>query len=182
VNVLLQPFESSRILAYTATQQDGKYQLNVNKMGEMKVVFASLGYSKKEILINLNGQESIEVNAVLFEEEMLLENVIIEGERPISIKKDTIIFDADSFRRGSEVVVEDLLKNLPGVQVDGDGTIKVGDREIERLMVDGDDLFEKGYKVLSKNMTSDAVDKLKSMISIQVTSYSKALRRVTGLP
>jgi len=59
---------------------------------------------------------------------------------------------------------------------------KVGDREIERLMVDGDDLFEKGYKVLSKNMTSDAVDKLKSMISIQVTSYSKALRRVTGLP
>jgi len=160
VNVLLQPFESSRILAYTATQQDGKYQLNVNKMGEMKVVFASLGYSKKEILINLNGQESIEVNAVLFEEEMLLENVIIEGERPISIKKDTIIFDADSFRRGSEVVVEDLLKNLPGVQVDGDGTIKVGDREIERLMVDGDDLFEKGYKVLSKNMTSDAVDKI----------------------
>jgi len=160
VNVLLQPVESSRILAYTATQQDGKYQLNVNKMGEMKVVFASLGYSKKEILINLNGQESIEVNAVLFEEEMLLENVIIEGERPISIKKDTIIFDADSFRRGSEVVVEDLLKNLPGVQVDGDGTIKVGDREIERLMVDGDDLFEKGYKVLSKNMTSDAVDKI----------------------
>jgi hypothetical protein len=160
VNVLLQPFESSRILAYTATQQDGKYQLNVNKMGEMKVVFASLGYSKKEIIINLNGQESIEVNAVLFEEEMLLENVNIEGERPISIKKDTIIFDADSFRRGSEVVVEDLLKNLPGVQVDGDGTIKVGDREIERLMVDGDDLFEKGYKVLSKNMTSDAVDKI----------------------
>ena len=160
VNVLLQPVESSRILAYTATQQDGKYQLNVNKMGELKVVFASLGYSKKEILINLNGQESIEVNAVLFEEEMLLENVIIEGERPISIKKDTIIFDADSFRRGSEVVVEDLLKNLPGVQVDGDGTIKVGDREIERLMVDGDDLFEKGYKVLSKNMTSDAVDKI----------------------
>ena len=160
VNVLLQPVESSRILAYTATQQDGNYQLNVNKIGELKVVFVSLGYSKKEIIINLNGQESIEVNAVLFEEEMLLENVIIEGERPISIKKDTIIFDADSFRRGSEVVVEDLLKNLPGVQVDGDGTIKVGDREIERLMVDGDDLFEKGYKVLSKNMTSDAVDKI----------------------
>ncbi|EMY80632.1 hypothetical protein pgond44_10814 [Psychroflexus gondwanensis ACAM 44] len=160
VNVLLQPVESSRILAYTATQQDGNYQLNVNKIGELKVVFVSLGYSKKEIIINLNGQESIEVNAVLFEEEMLLENVNIEGERPISIKKDTIIFDADSFRRGSEVVVEDLLKNLPGVQVDGDGTIKVGDREIERLMVDGDDLFEKGYKVLSKNMTSDAVDKI----------------------
>lgn len=158
--MLLQPVDSPQILAYTSSQQDGSYHLQTNKTGEFQVVFASLGYAKKEIIINLQEQDSISVNAVLIEEEMLLENVTIQGDRPISVKKDTVIFNADSFRRGTEVVVEDLLKNLPGVEVDGDGTIKVGDREIERLMVGGDDLFEKGYKVLSKNMTSDAVDKI----------------------
>jgi len=159
-NVLLQPLDSPQIVAYTTSQQDGSYSLKSNQKGEFQVVFTSLGYAKKQMLVDLQGQDQIEVNAILLEEEMLLDNVTIKGDRPISVKKDTILFDADSFRRGNEIVVEDLLKNLPGVNVESDGTIKVGDREIERLMVDGDDLFEKGYKVLSKNMTADAVDKI----------------------
>lgn len=159
-NVMLQSVENNHILSFTATKQDGKYSLQTKKVGDYKLVFTSLGYAKKEIPITLVDAEVLEINTTMVEEEMMLENVFIEADLPIKVKKDTVIYNADSFRRGDEIVVEDLLKNLPGVQVDSDGTIKVGDREIERLMVDGDDLFEKGYKVLSKNMTSDAIDKI----------------------
>lgn len=159
-NILLQEAEGHQILKFTSTNQEGDYQFSTEKTGIFKLAFISMGYAKKEVQVEISGEESITLNVILFEEEFQLEEVIIQDELPISVKKDTIIFNADSFRRGTEVVVEDLLKNLPGVEVDGDGTIRVGNREIERLMVGGDDLFEKGYKVLSKNMTSDAVDKI----------------------
>lgn len=158
-NVMLQPEEGSHILAFTASDKNGNYILNVNQEGNFRLTFTALGYARKEISIQLS-QGNLEVNAQLKEEPLSLNEVIINAERDITVKKDTVIFKADSFKRGTEVVVEDLLKNLPGVQVDSDGTIKVGDREIERLMVDGDDLFEKGYKILSKNMTSDAIKEI----------------------
>jgi len=160
VNVMLQSKEGNVILAYTSTSRDGKYVFNVKQTGDFKLVFTYLGYARKEETISLKADSILEVNAILLQEEMLLEDVFIEADLPIEVRKDTVVYNADSFKRGDEVVVEDLLKNLPGVQVDADGKIKVGNREIERLMVDGEDLFEKGYVVLSKNMTVDAIEKI----------------------
>ena len=68
-------------------------------------------------------------------------------EKPIRVKNDTIVFNAKYFQTGDEQVVEDLLKKIPGISVDDNGTIKVGNQEIDKLMVDGDDFFEKGYKL-----------------------------------
>ena len=45
--------------------------------------------------------------------------------------------------------MEDLLKTIPGLNINSEGTIKIGNQEIEKLMIDGDDLFEKGYKILN---------------------------------
>lgn len=159
-NIILQTKEQKNIISFTSTKQDGSFSLETEEEGEYLLAFTSLGYAKKEVEISLPSQAPLKIEVSLKEEQMQLDEVIITSESPIQTKKDTVIFDADSFKRGDEVVVEDLLKNLPGVNVESDGTIKVGDREIERLMVDGDDLFEKGYKVLSKNMTSEAVDKI----------------------
>lgn len=159
-NVILQTKQQKNIISFTSTKQDGSFSLETEEEGEYLLAFTSLGYTKKEVEITLPSANPLQLEVSLNEEQMQLDEVIITSENPIQTKKDSVIFDADSFKRGDEVVVEDLLKNLPGVNVESDGTIKVGDREIERLMVDGDDLFEKGYKVLSKNMTSDAVDKI----------------------
>ena len=71
-------------------------------------------------------------------------------EPSISIKKDTISFKTKYFLKGDEVVVEDLLKSIPGLNIDAEGTIKIGNQEIEKLMIDGDDFFNKGYKIISK--------------------------------
>ena len=70
--------------------------------------------------------------------------IIIENKISITIKKDTIVFNADSFKQGNEQVVEDLLKKIPSLNIDANGTIKVGNQEIEKIMIDGDDMFDKG--------------------------------------
>jgi hypothetical protein len=76
------------------------------------------------------------------------------------IKKDTITFNAKAFAQGNEEVVEDLLKKIPGLTVEADGTIKIGDQEVEKVMIDGDDFFERGYKLLTKNMPAQPIDKI----------------------
>lgn len=106
-----------------------------------------------------NGK-NYNLDVILKEETFTLDEVIINTDRAITIKKDTIIFNADSFKKGNEETVEDLLKNIPGITMDSDGTIKIGDREIEKVMVEGDDLFKKGYKLLTKNLDASVVSKV----------------------
>jgi len=87
-----------------------------------------------------------------------LNEIILHTEAAIKKRLDTTTFKASAFTKGNEQVVEDLLKNIPGVTVEEDGTIKVGNKAIEKVMVDGDDFFEKGYKLLTKNLNADAVE------------------------
>ncbi|WP_241148038.1 TonB-dependent receptor [Lacinutrix jangbogonensis] len=91
---------------------------------------------------------------------MHLDEVIIQAEKSISIKKDTINFKTKYFVNGTEKTVEDLLKRIPGINIDSEGIIKIGNQEIEKLMIDGDDLFEKGYKILSKNMPAYPIEEV----------------------
>lgn len=104
--------------------------------------------------------EKIEKNIALIYKPIELKQVIIASERPITIKKDTVIFLVKSFLQGNEQVVEDLLKKIPGLNVTSDGTIKVGNQEVEKIMIDGDDFFERGYKLLTKNMPVNPIEKV----------------------
>jgi len=158
VNVLIKKDSSSIIVAYTHTNNKGKYVVEIPKMGVFNITYSSLGFESKTVSIQINDSKKIDVT--LKEKLLELDEVFIQAEKPISIKKDTIIFKTKYFIKGNEVTVEDLLKNIPGLNIDSEGTIKVGNQEIEKLMIDGDDFFEKGYKVLSKNMPAYPIEKV----------------------
>lgn len=61
-------------------------------------------------------------------------------------------------------MVEDLLKRIPGLTVESDGTIKVGNQEVEKIMIEGDDFFERGYKLLTKNMPAKPIEKIELLL------------------
>ena len=153
VSVALTDLSKSNIIDYTYTNNEGFYKLAINRLGKYNLRISHLGYSTKniEFEITQNVKEK-NISAFLDEKTMNLDEVIIQAERPISIKQDTINFKTKFFVNGTEQNVEELLKKIPGLQIESDGTIKIGNQEIEKLMVDDDDLFEKGYKILSKNM------------------------------
>lgn len=153
--------DSSSIVGYTYTNKSGVYLLEIQKEGKHVLQFSSLGYETKIVPVNLNPDKNeLKVDVVLREKPMDLNEVIIQSERPISVNNDTISLKTKFFVDGTEQTVEDLLKKIPGLQVDSQGTIKVGNQEIEKLMVDGDDLFEKGYKILSKNMPAYPIEEV----------------------
>ena len=153
---------SDGIIAYTYTDAEGNFILNIGREGEFVLEFSSLGYKKKHETIILTAQKTKELylRVVLQKSTVALDEVILIENRPIAIRKDTIVIDPEAFARGNEEVVEDILKGLPNVSVDEDGIIRVGNTEIEKIMIEGDDFFNRGYQMISKNMPSQPIARI----------------------
>lgn len=161
VSVVLKDSSSKSIITYTYSDDHGNYKLQTEKLGKFNLVFTSLGYESQTIpIVMTEEQKKINIDVALKDKPMNLDEVIIKAELPMSVKKDTINFKTKYFVNGTEQTVEELLKTIPGININTDGTIKIGNQEIEKLMVDGDDLFEKGYKILSKNMPAYPVEEV----------------------
>ncbi|WP_052158288.1 carboxypeptidase-like regulatory domain-containing protein [Lacinutrix jangbogonensis] len=158
-NVIVKTSNTKKIINYTATDEKGHYKLNNLKSGNYLVSYSSLSYETKNITVII-AKESLERNVVLNNTTMKLDEINIKTERAIVKKEDTTIFNVGSFIKGNETVVEDVLNNLPGINVDENGTIKIGNKEIEKVMVEGDDFFKKGYKTLTKNLDAMVIDKV----------------------
>lgn len=152
---------SNKILAYTSTSMQGSFELKLEIQNTVVLYINAIGYEKKSIEISkeyLSQNKTIEIQ--LLKREFEIKEVIIKKDLPIKIKKDTLVYDAKAFSQGNEKTIEDLLKKIPGINVLSDGTIKFGDQEIEKIMVEGDDFFEKGYSILTKNMPSSPLEKI----------------------
>lgn len=153
--------EDEETVAYTFTESNNTFILETNKIGTFKLCFSAMNFETKLIVVEVSANSKlIEKNIFLNYKPVILEEVIIESDKQIKIKNDTIIFNAKSFLEGNEQVVEDLLKKIPGITVSTDGTVKVGNQEVEKIMIEGDDMFEKGYKILTKNMPVNPIDKV----------------------
>lgn len=97
-----------------------------------------------------------------------LDEVIIAERKKFEIKKDTVVFNPEAYKDGTERKVEDLLKKLPGVEVTGDGRIKYRGKDVEAVQLDGDDLFGANYTMGTKNITVDIVEQIEA-----IEHYSK---------
>lgn len=101
-----------------------------------------------------------------------LDEVVIMSERPpIIVRKDTIEFNAESFKTLPSAVVEDLLKKLPGVTVGSDGSIQVNGKSVSKILVDGKEFFGGDQQIATKNLPANIIDK------IQVSDDIEAKRR-----
>jgi hypothetical protein len=169
--------ENNAVMAYTIADAKGIYELSVNKPGKFNLLFSDMQYEKRIVpLFTSLPNISIKIDVILTKRKAyVLNEVLVSSSKPIVIKKDTIVFDVNSFKQGNERVLEDLLRKIPGVTVEDDGTVKVGNKEVEKVMVEGDDFFEKGYKVLTKNMPVQPLDKVEI---IQNYSANKLLKGI----
>ncbi|MGV3461464.1 MAG: carboxypeptidase regulatory-like domain-containing protein [Flavobacterium sp.] len=165
----------SKIVTYTISDNDGNYSLAVSDNGDYTVEVNSLGFERQVLTVALTPGSPVNQNFTLKEGGIELKEVVIEAEAPVKRRGDTLVYDAKALSTGHEVVVEDLLKNIPGVTVQKDGKIFYGEQEIEKVMVDGDDLFNRGYSLLTKNMPTQPLDKIEVL---QNYSNNKLLKGV----
>lgn len=175
VSVVLSNKETSNIVTYNFTNEKGEYELITDTTGNFELKFSALSYEIQTFETQLSEKQTIEQNVQMVSKAVEIDEVIIEIKRPIVVKKDTISFLVSAFAQGNEEVIEDLLKKIPGLNVDSEGTIKVGNQEVEKVMIDGDDMFDKGYKILTKNLPVQPVEKVEIL---QRYSNNKHLKGV----
>ena len=170
VNIFLENTEE--LIDYTLTDSQGKFSISVPQ-GSYTIIIQSLGYHKKQIPLKINDNQKTQI--VLEQDVQEIKEVVVTKINPIKIKTDTVEYNAQSFRDGTERSVQDLLKKLPGIVVEQDGKIKINNKEIEKVTVENDDFFEKGYTLLTKNMSQKPIDKVQV---IENYSNNKLLKGV----
>jgi hypothetical protein len=173
-NVMVINQETKAMDGYAISNEQGKFQISLKANSTYQIKVSFLGYQPLNIEL-ITGTENIRKVLALKEGGMMLDGVEVVQEMPVSISGDTIIYNADSFKTGTEQKLEDILKKLPGVQVNEDGEIEVEGRKVTQLLVEGKKFFEGDTKIGSKNIPSDAVDKVQVLRNFNEVSQLKGL-------
>ena len=173
--VLLHPQDS--VMEYFAISDlKGNFKINAISKGNYILQASYVGYQSFYTNIEVDGSDRNIGVIVLEPEALYLDGATVTADRiPIQIKKDTIEYDAESFRTQPNDVVEDLLKKLPGVEVEKDGTIRAQGQEVEGITVDGKEFFGTDPKIASQNLPADAIDK------VQVFDRKSDVAEFTGV-
>src|SRR5690606_18212537 len=127
------------------------------------------------LLIQVDLTKNIRQEIYLSNSTVKLKDVVAQGRVPIKMKGDTIEYDADSFKTGSEESLEDILKKLPGIQVE-DGKVYYQGKEIRSIKVEGREIFGGNTKLLTKNLPSDAVDKIQLNKKFKANPFANSLQ------
>jgi len=158
---------------YSITNDKGRFQIALNANATYDIKVSYVGFQPYEITLKTTS-ENIVKNIVL-KEGTLLKEIEIVKEMPVSISGDTIIYNSDSFRNGTERKLEDVLKKLPGVEVNKDGEIQVEGKKVQKIMVEGKDFFDGDTKIATKNIPADALDKIQVLRNYNEVTNLKGL-------
>ena len=144
--------------SYVVTNADGKYSLNLKKNSFYKIQVSYIGLKTVEDSI-ATKEVDITKDYTLISDNVL-DEIELVVKMPVVVKGDTLIYNADSFKNGSERKLEDIIDKLPGVEINENGQIEVEGKVVNKLMVNGKDFFDGDTKVATKNIPSNAVDKI----------------------
>ncbi len=179
VNVLIKE-KDNRIKSFSSTNQNGYYEISLQGIDEIFFLeFSSFAHEPQVIRINQsNSKDKVIVQNVKLSSRITkLKEVVVEIRKPILVKKDTTEYNPNSFKDGTERVVEDLLKKLPGIEVNEDnGVIKFKGKAINKLLLDGDDLFNSNYTIGSRNIDVDMIEKVQGLDRFDDNSLLKGIR------
>lgn len=175
-NVIAMDSESGNLAAYSITNNEGRYALKLSDDRTYVLRASFLGYETQEKQLDLTSENTpSELDFILNAETAQLDGVELVYEMPVTVKGDTIVYNADSFSTGNEKKLGDLMENLPGVDVNEDGEIQVEGKTVQKVMVEGKDFFDGDSKLATKNIPANAVDKVEVLRNFSEVSQMRGV-------
>lgn len=174
--IYIESIKDSTLITYTISNKNGSFELSARtKLKEVNLFVTYNGFQtyQQKIALDKSVIRVPDINLELASDE--LDAVQIVAIRaPITVKKDTLEFNADSFKARPGATVEDLIKKLPGVEIDSEGKITVNGKEVNKILVNGKPFFGDDPNIAIKNLTKEIVSK------IQVTTTKSESEEFTG--
>ncbi|NDV79601.1 outer membrane beta-barrel protein [Dysgonomonas sp. 511] len=155
------------------TTSDGKFKVGV-KQGQYVVQLSFIGYIDQ--FYNLNTRQKTALGDIFLREDgILLSEATVEAKAPeIIVKGDTVEYNADSYKVQETAVLGELIKKIPGAEIDSEGKITVNGKDISKILVDGKEFFSDDPKTASQNLPAKMVEKL------QVLDKKSDMAQLTG--
>ncbi len=167
-NIIAEPIDSLKQLKFAITGKDGEYELKLSNT-TYTVTGSYMGFEPYTFDIEPSG--AIRRDIILKPKAEGLEEVLIE--MPVLVKEDTIIYNIDKLVTGDERKLKDVLKKLPGVEVDQDGTIRVRGKEVTVMLVENKKFFGGGSKLAVDNIPADAIDQIEVLDNYNEVAFLK---------
>lgn len=155
--------KDSSLVSFTMTDNAGRFELSGIRNGEYRLMISHVNYHNSNTIFTINDDNKNRDfgNITMNDKNKVLEEVVVTNEAPpVTMVGDTVQYNAGSFKVQPNASVEQLLKKLPGVKVEKDGTVKAQGEKVSKVLVDGKEFFGNDPKVATKNLPADAVDKV----------------------
>ncbi|MDY0781599.1 TonB-dependent receptor [Tenacibaculum sp. IB213877] len=150
--------ETKKLDSYGFTDAFGNYKLNLKKNSNYIIKVSYVGMKTGEVPVSTKEEDI--VKDIFLEFDNTLDEVEVVSKMPVTVKGDTIVYNADSFKSGTEKKLGDVLNKLPGVEVNDEGEIQVEGKTVKKVMVEGKDFFDGDSKLATKNIPANAIDKV----------------------
>lgn len=160
--VALVTVRDSSLVSGAISNANGGFVLKNVPAGTFKLKITFIGYNtlRKNVTIQRTSSPLNIGNFILSVEKNMMKEVVITGSMPVLVKKDTIEYNADMFKTEKNAVVEDMLKKLPGVEIDGAGKIKAQGNDVTKVYVDGKQFFGNDPLIATQNLPSEMIAKV----------------------
>ena len=159
------------------TDADGKFSLKAPKNGKYILKMTNIGYKIYEKNLTIADNKDIALGKVnLSADAVLLKEVVANGiASKVVVKEDTFIYNASAYRTAEGSVIEELVKKIPGAQVDDEGNVTINGKSVKKIKVDGKEFMSGDTKTALKNLPTSIVDKIRAY------DEKSDLARVTGI-
>ena len=169
--------KDSTMIGGVASSRNGNFTLKGIKAGSYLLHVSFVGFDPLYQPIRITGKtDPVKLGKLALSDGAIqLGEAVVIGKAPeVVMRNDTVEYNADSYKTTEGAVLEDLLKKMPGVEVDSEGKITVNGKEIKKVLIDGKEFFSDDPKVASKNLPSKMVEK------VQVLDRLSDMARMTG--
>lgn len=161
---------------YAIADSKGEFRISLPEKKVYLFTISYLGMKPLSREIDLTGQpDPKDLEFILFPDENQLDGVELKYEMPVVVRGDTIVYNTGSFTNGTERKLGDVLKKLPGIQVNEDGEIEVEGKKVSKVMVEGKDFFDGDSKLATKNIPADALNKVEVLRNYNEVNQMRGL-------
>lgn len=174
--VLLLDKADSTMIDYGRSELDGTFKFKKVKLGDYLIKTTYIGYIPLTVDATSPDGKNVDLGVLKMTEiaAELMEVVIKAAKAPIKMRGDTIEYDASTFKVPEGSTVEDLLRKLPGIEIDSDGSINADGKSVNRVTVDGKSFFGGDPKAATKNLPAEGISK------VQVFDTKSEQEEITG--
>ncbi len=173
--------KTNQMLRFATTQENGAFELSLPFADSLYAIeVRHLGYGTKKLWFLPDSLPSF-LQIALSPQETVIKEVIVRSEKPpVQIKGDTTQFNTDAFLTGSEETIEQLIGKLPGFRVQDDGGISYKGKEVKAVMLDGDDLLGKDYKVATRTLRASLLESIQAIENYHSNPLLKGIEQGKG--